>query len=172
MKISLYFIALTLIFGACQSHSNEKKDSQQKTDTGATSNPHGSITKDNNLYFGSFDEFWKSFRQAVVTSDTSQIIALTQFPFETRGPLDSDPNIRHNKQKFPHVFQAFLNQWNGVDLEETTELESIKKTTTISEKDIADDYTRVGDLVFKKTKDGWKLVFAYLNNETIDTLDK
>ena len=171
MRISLYFIALTLIFGSCQNASNEKKDSQQKTDTGATSNPIA-FTKDNNLYSGSFNEFWKSFRQAVLSSDTIQIVTFTHFPFETRGPLDSDPTIRHNKQKFRHVFQAFLNQWDGMDLEGTTELESIKKTTIINKKDIADEYTRVGNLVFKKTKDGWKLVFAYLNNETIDTLDK
>ena len=172
MKISLYLIALTLIFGSCQNTSNEKKDSQLKTDTVATSNPIGPVTKDKKLYSESFDEFWKSFRQAVSTSDTSLLVALTQFPFETRGPLDSDPTIRHNKQKFPNVFQAFLNQWNGMDLEGTTELESIKKTITINKKNISDEYTRVGDLVFKKTKDGWKLVFAYLNNETIDELGK
>jgi hypothetical protein len=170
MKIPLYLIAMTLIFGSCQSDSTKKKESQQKIDTGETSNVIVSDAKDNTPSFASFEEFWKSFRQAVLNADTAQIIALTKFPFETRGPLDSDPTIKYSKQKFPHVFQAFLNQWNGMDLEGTTELETIKKTTIISKEDIADEYTRVGNLVFNKTKDGWRLVFAYLNNETIDAL--
>ena len=163
---------MTLIFGSCQSGSKGKKDSQQKIDTGATSNAFVSVAKANTPSFASFEEFWKSFRQAVLNADTTQIIALTKFPFDTRGPLDSDPTIKFSKQKFLHVFQAFLNQWNGMDLEGTTELETIKKITIISKEDIADEYTRVGNLVFNKTKDGWRLVFAYLNNETIDALNK
>jgi hypothetical protein len=170
MKIYLRLVALTLLFASCQSSSNNKKDSNQKTDIGAT--PTLIATKDTIRHSENFEEFWKSFRQSVVNSDTNQIIALTQFPFETRGPLDSDPTIKHTKQKFAHVFQAFLNQWNGMDLDGTTERESIEKTVTIKKEDIADEYTRVGNLVFSKKKSGWRLVFAYLNNETIDTLSK
>ena len=151
---------------------NQIKKLKTSIDNIITSNAIESVAKDNAPPFASFEEFWKSFRQAVLNADTTQIIALTKFPFETRGPLDSDPTIKYSKQKFPHVFKDFLNQWNGMDLEGTTELETIKKTTLISKEDIADEYTRVGNLVFNKTKDGWRLVFAYLNNETIDALNK
>ena len=97
---------------------------------------------------------------------------MTEFPFQTRGPLDSDPTIEYNRQKFLPVFRAYLNQWNGMDLEGTTELESIKTTITPNKADVVSDYARIGDLVLNKTKKGWKLVFAYLNNETIDSLDE
>jgi hypothetical protein len=167
MKIYLGLISLTLLFASCRNHPNDKKDSIQKIDSGVTSTV---IAKDTLHYIGDFENFWKSFRQSVLNSDTNQIIALTQFPFETRGPLDSDPTIKHDKKKFTHVFQSFLKQWNGMDLEGTTELQSIEKTKTIDKKDISDEYTRVGDLVFSKTNAGWKLVFAYLNNDTIDAL--
>ena len=171
MKISLYLSAVSLVFGSCQNDSG-KKESQQKIDTRATSNVIVSDAKENVPSFAGFEEFWKTFRQSVLNADTTQIIALTDFPFETRGPLDSDPTIGYSKQKFPLVFQAFLNQWNGMDLGGTTELEFIEKTVIVNKEDIADDYTRVGNLVFSKTKDGWRLVLAYLNNETIDALYK
>lgn len=154
-------IALTLIVSSCQSNPNSKTVKQDNSDTGIRSNSIIAVKTRDTLNTESFPEFWKIFRQAILNSDTNQIITMTKFPFQTRGPLDDDPTIEYNKQKFLHVFQAFLNQSNGMDLEGTTELESIKKTTTPNKTDIVNDYARIGDLVFNKTKKGWKLVFIF-----------
>jgi hypothetical protein len=119
-----------------------------------------------------FFTFWKSFRNAVIDSDSNKIISMTKFPFQTRGPLDDDLIVKYNNRKFIHVFNAFLNQWNGRELNDTTEMDDIKKTLTPNKNYIQKDMARVGDLVFNKNAKGWKLVLAYLNNETIDALNR
>ena len=172
MRTYFHLITLTILVASCQSNSNSKKIEQGNTDTATHSNSIVAVRESDTLNIENFSHFWKIFRKSVLSSDTGQIIRMTEFPFQTRGPLDSDPTIEYTKREFLPVFQAFLNQWNGIDLEGTTELESIKKTVTSSETYIVKDYARIGDLVFKKTKKGWRLVFVYLNKETIDSLDK
>ncbi|MBO9682939.1 MAG: hypothetical protein J7502_09775 [Flavisolibacter sp.] len=172
MRTYFHFIILTLIVASCQGNPNTKKVERDSIDRGAHSNSIVTVKTSDTLNTENFSEFWKIFRNSVLSSDTSQIVAMTEFPFQTRGPFDSDPTVEYNKRQFLTVFRAFLNQWNGMDLEGTTELESIKTTVTPDETDIVNDYARIGGLVFNKTKKGWKLVFAYLNNETIDLLDQ
>ncbi|MDQ6904413.1 MAG: hypothetical protein M3139_15585 [Bacteroidota bacterium] len=55
---------------------------------------------------------------------------MTEFPFHTRGPRDDEPIIKYNKEKFIHVFNAFLNQWNGQELDGRTELYDVSKIVT------------------------------------------
>jgi hypothetical protein len=45
-------------------------------------------------------------------------------------------------------------------------------TETPYEKDIFPDQARIGDLRFIKTAKNWKLAFAYLEYDTIDSLKK
>ena len=164
---------MTLSFFSCQNQETLKTVRQTKSDTGSHSTTFAAITDDEmNPAAEDFSNFWKRFRTAVINSDTSQIISMTQFPFKTRGPLDYDPTIKYSKEKFITVFGSFLNQWSGQDLEGTTELDEIKKTETPDETYVQKEHARVGDLVFDSTNKGWKLVFAYLNNESIDSLQK
>ena len=134
--------------------------------------PHTLNTINHDLTSGDFVSFWQKFRVAVLSFDTTKIFELTQFPFQTRGPLDSDPTIVYAKKNFVPMFKAFLNQWNGQDLNGKSELDTIKELEFPNKNDIQNDQARIGDLRFKKVDKNWKLTFAYLNNETIDSLKK
>jgi hypothetical protein len=166
----LFFILLTT---SCNSYEKSDKSQQIHKDTvGHLNTIIARTTSDTSLSTDDFFSFWKGFRKAVIDSDTSKIILTTNFPFQTRGPLDDDPIVKYSNGKFLQVFKAFLNQWTGQGLNDTTELDDIKRTVSPDKNNIQKDIARVGDLVFNKTDKGWKLVFAYLNNETIDSLKK
>ena len=47
-----------------------------------------------------FQSFWQIFRTVVIDNDTNEIVQLTNFPFETRGPMDDDPIHRYDKKEF------------------------------------------------------------------------
>ncbi len=158
---------------SCQNQTTEKTDQTQRNDTTKEikSNPSVNEVKSKSSS-GVFLIFWKNFRTAVLSSDTTQIIEQTQFPFQTRGPLDNDPTIEYSKKNFSRVFSAFLGQWNGLDLDGGTELDLIKKTEIPNKDNIQGNYARIGDLVFDKQHKTWRLVFVYLNDETIEYLKK
>jgi GMP synthase PP-ATPase subunit len=93
--------------------------------------------------------------------------------------LDGDPAIDYNRNAFARVFKAFLNQTTEIELNASnknltyfTELEYINKTELPKKSDIQNNYARVGDLVFNKAHKTWKLVFAYLTDDTIESFRK
>lgn len=124
-----------------------------------------------------FFKFWKMFRKAVLENDTNKILNLTNFPFETRGPLDIDPIIKVEKLNFLNIFNKYLKQSSGMQVEYESQLETIRKNQGASKKQnkyfsIQDKWSRAGDLEFRCIKGKWKLSFAYLDYETIEELDK
>jgi len=156
MRLVQLLVFLILFTVPCQSQSNDNIARKQDDDTAKAD----------------FVNFWHQFRDAVINFDTTQIMKHTEFPFQTRGPLDYDPTIEYSRKKFVRVFKAFLGQWNGLDLEAGTELGLIKKTELPPKNAVHKDFARVGDLVFHRLNNTWKLVFAYLEYDTIDSLKK
>jgi hypothetical protein len=123
-----------------------------------------------------FFKFWKMFRKAVLENDTNKILNLTNFPFETRGPLDIDPIIKVEKLNFLNIFNKYLKQSSGMQVEYESQLETIRKNQGASKKQnkyfsIQDKWSRAGDLEFRFINGKWKLSFAYLDYETIEELD-
>src|SRR5690349_4744466 len=171
MKHLQPIIILILLTVSCQNQTTNKSAQKQNADTSKEDKATTAIkTIEPELSNENFFNFWKDFRTAILDFDTSQIIAQTEFPFLTRGSLDSDPTIEYNKKKFVRVFTAFLTQWNGLEMEGGSELDIIKKTEVPKKDDVQNDYARIGDLVFNKQDNSWKLVFVYLNDETIESL--
>jgi len=173
MRYLQLFVLSALFVASCQNQTTDKSAQGHNDDTTKKdrSTLNTKATKPDSLN-GDFLNFWQGFRAAVLDFDTAQIIKQTEFPFQTRGSLDSDPTIEYSKKKFVRVFTAYLSQWNGMDTEGSTELDLIKKTELPKKDDIQKDYARIGDLVFNKEGNTWKLVFAYLNDDTIDSLKK
>ncbi|MGZ3819467.1 MAG: hypothetical protein ACXVB6_02675 [Mucilaginibacter sp.] len=156
-------LLLTLLAASCQNPERTNVSQTRKKDK----------VESPGIYANErFPDFWKRFRSAVIRDDTSQLIALTEFPLDTRGPDDSDSTIEFKKERFVPLFRAYLHQYDGLDMSGSDELAGIKKTTSPQKKDYGKSQARVGDLVFEKKAKGWKLVFAYLNYETIDSLKK
>lgn len=173
MRIYQLLLIVTLFTASCKNEESTKAVQQINTDTIKENKTIVSVAKPTvPPEIDSFPEFWRKFRIAVLNSDSIQLNAMTTFSFRTHGPLDDDPMVEYKKEKFATVFQAFLKQTSGLNLEGGTELEEIKKATKPKEKDVDGNYARVGDLVFNKNNEGWKLTLAYLNNETIDLLRK
>jgi hypothetical protein len=111
-----------------------------------------------------FQEFWLTFRKAVIENDTLKIAELTRFPFETRGEMDTDPIVKFDRTNFFKVFKVYLGQetyWNENE-GFISSLEEIKRLTIIDSSTVHENWTRVGDLEFEKIDGNWKLVFAYL----------
>lgn len=119
----------------------------------------------------SFTAFWVLFRKAAIESDTNQLLRLVSFPIKTRGPLDNDPIIEYDAERIVHVLFAYLQQWDGIDLDGKTELDYIKKITNPKQK-ISNNRIRIGNMMFSLKNGFWKVDFLYLNNETIEYLEK
>lgn len=167
----LKLILLILVATSCQN----KKGATQIRETEKAENQRTAVSTiriDTNFANESFPDFWKRFRSAVISDDTSQLIRLTEFPFDTRGPDDSDSTMEFKKERFFPVFRAFLHQYDGLDMSGSDELAGIKKTVSPRKADITKSQARIGDLVFEKKVSGWKVVFAYLNYETIEEIEK
>jgi hypothetical protein len=56
------------------------------------------------------DQFWHNFRQAVLANNVDQVSSLTRFPFEVRGPDDSDPVKNYNRKSFGGIFKRVVVQ--------------------------------------------------------------
>jgi hypothetical protein len=175
MKVQKFrpLLFLIAVAAACQSPDTTKIPTAGNTDTPNRSAPVVTVARPDSALAGeSFTSFWGRFRLAVLRSDTSQVIQVTEFPLETRGPNDDDTTIEFNKERFVSFFNVYLKQYSGMDLQGSTELDGIKKTETPKKTEFGKDQARVGDLVFMRIAGGWKLIFAYLNYETIDSLGK
>ena len=118
-----------------------------------------------------FSSFWKTFRQAVLTSDIVLIKSLSAFPLKYRGSSDFDPVVKISKGQFGEVFPLFLKQWSGEDLDGSIEFDYIKNTVRPS-KQVIKGKIRMGNMIFYLINGKWKLNFLYLNNETINLLKK
>lgn len=114
-----------------------------------------------------FQAFWDEFRTSVLQNDRTRVAALTAFPFRTRGPLDRDPVIKHNRATFLKLFDKLLSQkhyrYDGPKLEPFTMRQLIEEKTTITAKDFSGDKRTVWieDFIFEKTRGRWSFAFAY-----------
>ena len=114
-----------------------------------------------------FSVFWAEFRQAVLTEDKEKLISMTLFPFKTRGQMDSDPVVKHNKASFFSIFGQLLNQDPGLSGTPDTMQNIIRRTERGAGNVVAKHgkSARVGDFVFLKIKNCWFFEMAFVNRE-------
>lgn len=113
-----------------------------------------------------FQAFWDQFRAAVVKEDKNEIVALTSFPFITRGPFDKDPTLKHNRAWFLKNLDALLAQkhyrYDGPKLQPFTMRQLIEEKQTITEKDLSNrNRVWIEDFIFDKRGGRWSFTFAY-----------
>ncbi|WP_345237482.1 hypothetical protein [Hymenobacter saemangeumensis] len=176
---NLLLLILAFSFACSRNENSHEKSVKERGSTTNDSASNHSAKNDNldRVYY-QFPEFWKDFRTAVINKDYSTIYKLTQFPFETRGPMDSDPLVKYDKAEFPKVFQTFLDEpvsdidSTGKDIK-TTQLGIIRHTIVPGRHyTLNGDWARVGNLEFNKGSNGWRLTFAYLEYPTIEIINK
>ena len=110
-------------------------------------------------------EYWSTFRQAVLNDDVSSVIAVTEFPFILRGQLDDSP-VRHlSRDEFTGEFPRMLASDPGMSPDPTSMKDYIARTSKLPTSfcNATGNQVRVGDWVFNLTPNGWRLVEAYLD---------
>lgn len=113
-------------------------------------------------------QFWSDFRQAVNKEDYSTLRSYTQFPLAIHGVVDGIPVKNVSAEQFEKEFRKILEQpmanFEGDQLVTYTLRELVVKTTVIDNKLIKEGKKfRLGELVFEKRANSWKLVQAYLS---------
>lgn len=117
-----------------------------------------------------FTVFWRTYRQAILNKDTIAIFALTKFPIETRGPMDSDPVVKYPQNIFKKILPIFLALESGIS--EGTELDLIKSTTVPASDDVSGETARIGNSVFDLVDGQWRLTFLYLHPPVLEAIEK
>ena len=115
---------------------------------------------------GLFKSFWAEFRTAILNGDMEKVVSLTKFPFEVRGPDDSDPVVYHDQNAFMKIYNDLLNQqiykMTGSKLTTISMREIIKnKPNAIAGDLLSDDFARVEQFTFIKVKNSWLFNRAY-----------
>lgn len=109
--------------------------------------------------------FWETFR-ATALDRPAQVLPLTNFPFKTRGSLDSDPVVSVSKRQFPALFEQLLAKDPGLSTTPTTMRAYAKAHPQLSTLMCESDRRfRVGDWVFEQRHGKWSFVFAYTEEE-------
>jgi hypothetical protein len=111
---------------------------------------------------GEFQTFWTGFREAVLRGDKAAVESMTQFPFKTRGILDSDPVKTYDQASFDGIYEKLLAQDTGLSPEPETMRHLIERTKAGKGSGDGDEMARVGNFVFQKIADRWCFTQAYM----------
>jgi hypothetical protein len=109
------------------------------------------------------DEFWSAFRAAVAAKDNTAIASLSEFPFKTRGPLDSAPIVAHDRSSFLRMVDRMLDQDSGLKPEPDRMRELIKRTSSIQRSSPGGSSARLGAFVFQTAQGRWRFAMAYVD---------
>lgn len=111
-----------------------------------------------------FEGFWNGFRAAVLADDPQKVAAMTQFPFKTRGVMDSDPVASHERAGFLKLWDKLLAQDPGLKREPETMRQFIQRKTQIVATDLerTGSAARIASFVFEKVNDRWLFTMAYV----------
>jgi hypothetical protein len=115
----------------------------------------------------SFQQFWRPFRQAILDNDKQRVASVTSFPFEVRGPDDSDPLQLLNRPQFLDLFERLVVQpvyvVVGGQIVPKTMRQLIEETRSVSPADQVDHgFVHFHQFEFSKRDDRWLFTRAYL----------
>ncbi|MGR8931824.1 MAG: hypothetical protein ACU836_14400 [Gammaproteobacteria bacterium] len=113
-------------------------------------------------------QFWDQFRQAVENHDKNKVADMTQFPLETRGPMDSDPIIPVSRDRFlKEVYDKAMAQFEdsvvvgGKRIEKSLRDTILQKTALEARDRQGDDFAFFLSMQFKRIGGVWKLGRIY-----------
>ena len=155
-------VAALVALAACtrggDAHGDASSDTQV-AQPGALATSEGGIAS---AQTDSFERFWAAFRQAILAGDKNKIVAVTRFPFETRGPSDDDPVRKHERAAFRTLVDALLAGESGSASGGTTR-QLIERTTTLTERNVEPGAkeARVGRFYFENVAGRWWFTRAY-----------
>jgi hypothetical protein len=114
-------------------------------------------------------QFWNQFRQAVEKNDKTKVAEMTQFPLETRGPMDSDRVIPVGRDRFvKEVYDKAMGQLEDAVVVDgkvigKNQRETILEKTTLAPNDQQSaDFAFILSMEFTRIGNIWKLSRIYL----------
>ena len=112
-------------------------------------------------------KYWKTFRTAMMKSDTKVTIKMTRFPFKISEILDDSETKEVNSKEFVNNIPAFLKSDPGLTPDLSTMKEFIKHTDKLQKNHCSEDGNRfrVGNWLFENTNSGWRFVQANIDEE-------
>ncbi|WP_295428666.1 hypothetical protein [uncultured Thiodictyon sp.] len=113
----------------------------------------------------SAEQYWKTFRNAVLQNDLSTIVNLSSFPFEVRGILDENTKRTILREEFHKLFPSLLEADPGMSPTPTTMKWLLNTATSLSPSfcNAYENQFRVGTWVFELTSDGWRFIQAFVD---------
>lgn len=113
----------------------------------------------------SAQQYWKTFRNAILQNDQTSIANLSHFPFEVRGILDESNKRKILRDELLKLVPALLEADPGMSPTPTT-MKLLLDTTTCLSPSCCNAYGnqfRVGTWVFELTSEGWRFVQAFVD---------
>lgn len=111
------------------------------------------------------EEFWPKFRRAALAGDAAALRAMSAPVVLQRSTLDDSPAVKLPSARVPAAVATILTLPDGVDAAGRIHRDLLK-ATPVAKRDArqpADTY-RFGDMVFARSKTGWRLTELYLDS--------
>lgn len=110
------------------------------------------------------DTFWGHFRKIFLAKDLDKISTRTQFPLIIKGTMDEDPTFKMSGTNFKKCFVHLFEKDTGLSSTPQNHLDYVKNQFEFSKKlnPLAASTFRVGDMVFEKIENDFKLTTIYL----------
>jgi len=113
-----------------------------------------------------FRAFWQAFRAAALADDMVAITRMSRLPVESRGELDDEPMLRLTAATLPAAFRRLL---RTVEEPETRRrvLDTIHDMPEprVPGDELRAGQARVGSLVFRLGRNGWRLATIFRGPE-------
>lgn len=159
--MKLFFLTLVLFIAQSNmqlktSNLSEKFKKQKKTSE--------------RVELSDFGKFYISFREAVLKKDTILLKELTSFPLKIWGFEDDDPKIELLNFDMTR-FENALNSYADMDPKTNEPRSTINFFLQIENIQIKKNFDpnlkeqQIGDLVFKKVNNQWKLIIIFSNTK-------
>lgn len=110
-----------------------------------------------------FGAFWADFRQAVVRRDRGSIVAMTRFPFRTRGEMDESPEKACDRAGFERILDSLLSQDAGLSREPEPMSDYVRRLERAPAGAVQGDLARVGPFEFQRIDGRWLWVKSYVS---------
>lgn len=110
-------------------------------------------------------EYWKTFRAAVLHKDVSAVANSSRFPFELRQTLDDSPARQIRRDEFMRIFPTLLESDAGVSAKPSAMKDHVRANAQLSASscNAQQNQFSVGTWTFQRTTEGWKFVQAFMD---------
>lgn len=169
MKKNIFLCCI--IFTACSN-----RHQIDNTSTGFVNKSKDSITissEENSLEEKiDFQDFYTSFRKAIMENDSVALVKYVHFPLKINGYEDQDPIFYIEQPLFDRAFNEVINL--SYDYDDEKDISISLKDLIIKEKNVTklpyyseygETERNFGNINFNKINDQWKLTSMYLNSK-------